>query len=159
MADRGTRATDDDIGAPARPARRNVFRIGLNVGMALAVLALSGRWAPAGAAPPFTLIMVDDPGCSYCRKFEAEIGPGYPRTPHGRIAPLLKIRRGSPELQAFGTTNYTPTFILVRGQREVGRITGYPGAEYFYEELASLLDIASQSWRQPQTEDRSPGRT
>ena len=34
---------------------------------------------------------------------------------------------------------YTPTFILVRRNEELGRITGYPGAEYFYAELDSLL--------------------
>ncbi|MBL3206218.1 thioredoxin family protein, partial [Klebsiella pneumoniae] len=37
---------------------------------------------------------------------------------------------------------YTPTFILVDGGREIGRIEGYPGADFFWgllERLAQRL--------------------
>ncbi|MBX9926806.1 MAG: hypothetical protein K2Y05_10650 [Hyphomicrobiaceae bacterium] len=94
------------------------------------------------SSTPFALIMVDDPACRFCRKFDAEVGPGYPMTREGRTAPLVKIRRGSPELLALdlAPATYTPTFILVRGRTEIGRITGYPGADFFYEELDTLLE-------------------
>lgn len=98
---------------------------------------------------PFALIMVDDPACRFCRKFDAEVGPGYPATRQGRIAPLIKLRRDSYELGALGLAPavYTPTFILMRGKREVGRMMGYPGAEYFFEELDVLIERAGATFQ------------
>lgn len=101
---------------------------------ALAVLP-GGALAQSG----LILLMVDDENCRYCRKFDAEIGGGYSRSPQGRIAPLQKVRRQSRELQPFNPVIYTPTFLLVRRGEELGRITGYPGFEYFYPELDLLL--------------------
>lgn len=118
--------------------------------LALICVGLSAIAPAAGrTGSPLALIMVDDPSCRYCRKFEAEVEPGYSTSPFGRIAPLVKLRRGSPELKALGgaPANYTPTFILVRDRRELGRITGYPGAGHFYEELGSLLDAVGESHR------------
>ena len=113
-------------------SRRAVVAGGIAGGLAVWI-------GPASAATGITLIMVDDPNCSYCRKFEAEIGPRYPKTAEGRFAPLFKIRRKSRELSAFNPVIYTPTFLLVRGTEEVGRIIGYPGADYFFPELDQLL--------------------
>lgn len=101
-----------------------------------AMCALPAR---AFASDKIGLIMVDEPGCSYCRKFDAEVGGSYNRTTQGRFAPLVKVRRKARELSSFNPVIYTPTFILVRRSEELGRITGYPGAENFYAELDSLL--------------------
>ncbi len=106
-------------------------------------LPLSVVWLlPSTAAADMSalaLIMVDDPNCSYCRKFDAEIGKGYPRSRYAAAAPLVRIRRKSPELKAYNPVIYTPTFLLVRRDQELGRITGYPGVEYFFAELDGLL--------------------
>jgi len=108
-----------------------------------ALLAAGVAGGPSVAAGGgLTLIMVDEPGCQYCRKFDAEIGRGYPRTAEGRFAPLVRVRRKSPELARLNPVIYTPTFILTRRGEELGRITGYPGAEYFYAELEELLSKA-----------------
>jgi hypothetical protein len=99
-------------------------------------------WAtPGAAADPsaLKLLMVDEPGCRYCRLFDAEIGGRYPKTAEGRFAPLVKVRRKSPELAGLNPVIYTPTFILVRRREELGRITGYPGQTYFFPELDQLL--------------------
>lgn len=89
-----------------------------------------------------TLIMVDDPACQYCRRWNKEVGAGYARTPEGRAAPLKRVGRNSKALSGFAPVVYTPTFILVREGREVGRITGYPGQFFFWEELTALLASA-----------------
>ncbi len=104
--------------------------------------------AAEAAAAQFALIMVDDPACHYCRKFDAEVGPGYPKSREGRIAPLIKIGRGSYELRALelAPATYTPTFILMRGKKEAGRITGYSGAVFFYEELGALLERSGSTF-------------
>ena len=96
------------------------------------------------AAPPSTveLVMVEETGCRFCRKWDADVGPAYLSSPEGRFAPLKRVKRGAPEIAGFAPATYTPTFILVRDQTELGRITGYPGASFFWEELAPLLQAA-----------------
>ncbi len=91
------------------------------------------------------LIMVDDPACTYCKRWHRDVGGGYGRTAEGRAAPLQRVGRDAKVLRNFAAVVYTPTFILVRDGRELGRITGYPGQFYFWEELASLMSSAGIS--------------
>jgi len=46
---------------------------------------------------------------------------------------------------------YTPTFVLTEGDREIGRIVGYPGADFFWALLADLL--AKTTYRTPAQDD------
>ena len=117
------------------PIARRAF---LGLGGAALLIASVDR-AKAAGSDRLTLIMVDEINCSYCRKFDAEIGRGYNRTAEGQFAPLVKIRRKARELAGFNPVIYTPTFLLVRRDEELGRITGYPGSDFFYPELDQLL--------------------
>lgn len=109
-----------------------------------------GATEPAAAQQPVTvaraqiatLIMVDDPGCHYCRRWNKEVGGGYHRTAEGRAAPLQRVSRHSKALAQFAPVIYTPTFILAQNGRELGRITGYPGQLYFWEELSQMMSSA-----------------
>ncbi len=85
------------------------------------------------------LIMVDDVGCSYCRKWDEEVGVAYPQSAEGRLAPLERRPKRHTDLHAYEPLAYTPTFLLVRDGREIGRIVGYPGADFFWGELSQLL--------------------
>jgi hypothetical protein len=111
----------------------------------------AGYAAEAAAAPrpltlahtqSATLIMVDDPACHYCRRWNKEVGGGYHRTAEGRAAPLKRVSRDSKALAQFAPVIYTPTFILAQNGRELGRITGYPGQLYFWEELSQMMSSA-----------------
>ena len=112
-----------------------------NARMALAATAL----AAAALATPLCaaeLVMFEDKGCSYCRRWNAEVGPGYPHTDEGKRAPLrrMDIRAKLPEaLMLDRPITVTPTFVLVEHDREVGRLTGYAGAEFFYELLGDVM--------------------
>ena len=102
-------------------------------------LVLAAFALPAQAAE---LIMFDDPTCIYCKKWLSEVGPGYPRSVEGRRAPLRRVQiRDQARLGvAFKTPiTATPTFVLAEAGREVGRITGYPGPDYFYPMLDEVL--------------------
>ncbi|MDX2309433.1 MAG: DsbA family protein [Hyphomicrobium sp.] len=110
-------------------------------------LILASGGARAASKSSLQLVMVDDPACHYCRKWQKDVGGGYGRSAEGRLAPLVKIRRGSPRLVGLNPVVYTPTFLLMRGGHEVGRITGYPGQFYFWEELADLLRQAGHEPR------------
>jgi hypothetical protein len=86
--------------------------------------------------------MFDDPGCVWCRRWTAEIGPGYPRTPEGRQAPLRRIPirdQANAGVALASRINATPTFVLVEDGQEVGRIAGYSGSDFFYPMLDELL--------------------
>ncbi len=118
----------------------------LSACLLLAGLCLGGG-ASHGARPAVSdvrLIMVEEAGCRFCRKWDTEIAPGYARSAEGRFAPLKRVRRGAPELARLAPIVFTPTFVVVRSGsgEEVGRITGYPGADYFYGELAPILAVA-----------------
>lgn len=115
---------------------------GLQVLGALLALLVALPGLRAGEPEPARLLMVEEPGCRFCMRWDADVGGAYAKSAEARLAPLVRIRRNAPELEGLKPAVYTPTFILVKGTREVGRITGYPGASFFWEELGQLLEEA-----------------
>lgn len=103
------------------------------------LLLLSVLRAGAQGESGVTLLMVEQPGCRFCRMFDAEIGLSYEANAEARFAPLTRVRRGAREIADFAPVVYTPTFIVVRGGQEIGRISGYPGPAYFWSELREIL--------------------
>lgn len=89
------------------------------------------------------LLMIEDTGCVYCERFNREIAPAYAKTDEGRSAPLRRIQLNDAwpdDLQAVKPARFTPTFILVDQGREIDRLAGYPGDEYFWFLLGQMLD-------------------
>ena len=87
--------------------------------------------------------MLEEQGCSWCETWDREIGPIYPKTEEARRAPLRRvdIHERLPSDLAFLTKgSYTPTFILVDKGREIGRIRGYPGEDFFWGLLGLLIE-------------------
>jgi thioredoxin-related protein len=95
--------------------------------------------------------MVEELGCVYCARWHAEVGPAYANSVEGRFAPLRRVRIGAAEIGHLQGLRYTPTFVLVEGAREIGRITGYPGADFFWGLLAELL--AKTNFKAPAVDD------
>lgn len=106
--------------------------------LASLVLAL-GVTLPAPAAE---LVMVERHGCHWCERWNAEIAPIYPKTEEGRRAPLRRVDiKALPDDVALASPPvFTPTFVLVEEGRELGRIEGYAGDEFFWFLLTQLLD-------------------
>lgn len=94
---------------------------------------------PAAAAD---LVMVEQQGCHSCQRWDAEIGHIYPKTDEAERAPLRRVDlRDLPQDIAFASRPvFTPTFVLVEDGRELGRIEGYAGDEFFWFILGELLD-------------------
>ncbi|MCB1357643.1 MAG: thioredoxin family protein [Maritimibacter sp.] len=112
--------------------------------MAAAVSAVLAWAMPAGAGE-LRLIMFDQPGCIYCARWDAEIGPIYPSTDEAQIAPLtrMSIHDDLPEGIALDRPAVlTPTFVLLDDGRESGRLEGYAGDEFFWFLLGELIDGA-----------------
>nr|WP_246100896.1 thioredoxin family protein [Palleronia caenipelagi] len=88
------------------------------------------------------LLMAEEEGCSWCARWNAEIGPIYPKTAEGQNAPLRRfdLRKGQPDYIALkSAVRFTPTFILVKETEEIARIEGYPGEELFWWQLSVML--------------------
>lgn len=102
-------------------------------------LVVGGTSASAGAAE---LLMFESRGCPWCERWRQEVGVAYPKTAEGRRAPLrrldLALARESGVQLAMPVT-ISPTFVLAEKGREIGRITGYPGADFFWALLAELI--------------------
>lgn len=120
------------------------------------VALLAGLLAVAAAALPrpsaaqdWTLVMVEQAGCSYCARWMRDVAPEYPLTPEGRFAPLRRVdlRAPLPEDLSFETRPvFTPTFVLMRDGAEVSRLEGYPGEDFFWGLLGRMLDAADADW-------------
>jgi hypothetical protein len=108
---------------------------GVLAGLALTALLSAG----AGAAE---LMMFRTAGCPWCAKWDQAIGPIYPKTEVGRRAPLRMVNMDKEKGPAVGLARpvrYSPTFVLVDDGREIGRIEGYPGEDFFWGLLENLV--------------------
>jgi thioredoxin-related protein len=102
----------------------------------IASLALAG---PAAAAE---LVMFRSAGCPYCAAWDKAIGPVYPKTDIGKRLPLRPVdleRSRDGKVVLVSPIRFTPTFVLVDSGREMGRIEGYPGEDFFWGLLERLL--------------------
>lgn len=109
---------------------------------AIALLWLAAGPLFSGIADAAELVMFTSKGCPYCIKFEAEVGRVYSQTDEGRLAPLRRVeveRPTPPDLRAIPNDRMTPTFVLLDNGREIGRIRGYAGQDFFYGQLQRLL--------------------
>ena len=85
--------------------------------------------------PDTALVMVTSPSCPWCDAFEEEVGHIYGQTPESVQFPLHRIdyfTKFTASLSGIKSADVTPTFIVIRGYEEIGRIEGYPGDEMFW---------------------------
>lgn len=118
------------------------------LGVALAAALLLILPVRAALAEGWEMLMVEQPGCVYCRIWHAEIGPIYPLSPEGRFAPLRVVRKGDlpDDVTLSKRVAYTPTFVLLSGGQEIARIEGYPGDDLFWSMLGPMLNRAHPDW-------------
>ena len=119
----------------------------LFLALLIALFPVGGRaqgTAPAAApidlaTAPAVLVMIGDPGCPYCARFEREVAPGYQASEDGQLAPLVRRDRRDADIAFIPRVVYSPTFIMLVRGREVGRIVGYAGVDLFWMQLAGLM--------------------
>ncbi len=87
------------------------------------------------------LVMVEQSGCEWCARWDQEIAPIYPKTSEGHFAPLRRVNLHDmpQELELARRVNFTPTFLIVEEDHEIGRLEGYPGEDFFWPLIAQLL--------------------
>ncbi|MFV0515549.1 MAG: hypothetical protein ACK5MY_18200 [Jhaorihella sp.] len=96
---------------------------------------------PAAPVAATELVMVEQPGCAWCERWNSEIAPIYPNTAEGRFAPLRRVDLHAlpGDLHPLRRLTYTPTFLIVEEGRELARLEGYPGEHFFWPLLVGLL--------------------
>ena len=105
----------------------------------IALIVLPWGVTPLGAAE---LLMLEQLGCPWCARFNAEIAPGYPNTDEGRRAPLRRVditQEWPSDLDFVARERFTPTFVLIEDGREIDRLRGYPGDEFFWYLLDQMI--------------------
>ena len=89
------------------------------------------------------LLLLEQPGCVWCARFDAEVALGYPHTVEGRRAPLRRIditQIWPGDLAKILPERLTPTFILVNDAgEEVARLKGYPGDHFIWPMLSAMI--------------------
>ncbi len=108
----------------------------------VALLVCVYSFGVVSAARAAELIMFEEQGCPWCERWRKEIGVAYPSTPEGKRAPLRRIdisQARASGVQLASPVVVSPTFVLADKGREIGRIIGYPGADFFWGLLAELL--------------------
>ncbi len=103
--------------------------------------ALSLAALTALPARAVELVMVEQHGCVYCERWNDEIAPAYPKTNEGAFAPLRRVDISDVDdsVATARAVVFTPTFLLVEDDTELGRLEGYPGPEFFWPLFNRLL--------------------
>lgn len=102
-----------------------------------------GLGAAAPKANAAELLMFEEDWCHWCERWNDEVGVIYGKTDEGRVAPLRRIdihgaRPTGVVLKSI--PQFSPTFVLVHAGREIGRIEGYPGEDFFWGLLNRMLE-------------------
>ncbi len=109
---------------------------------ALFVLVLLTGLLAGAAARAGELVMFEQAYCDWCEAWDAEVGRIYARTDEGKLLPLRRVdihEKRPADLAVIGRVRFTPTFVVMEGGREIGRIQGYPGEDSFYGLLGEII--------------------
>ena len=97
-------------------------------------------------APPnsstLRLLVLEAPGCIYCRVFRRDVAPSYNASQRGKEIPLHYYDLNDIDEEAIGFNSpitIVPTVVLMNGDDEIGRIPGYVGPENFRRSINHLL--------------------
>lgn len=109
------------------------------LGFLAIIMLLSGVFQPALA---LELVMFEQEACEWCEEWDKEVGVVYKKTDEGKLAPLRRVDIFDPmpkDLKKLRNPHFTPTFVLMDKGKEIGRIRGYPGEDFFWGMLGELL--------------------
>ena len=100
------------------------------------------------------LLMIHDPQCPFCKAFMRDVAPEYSVTYQGKALTLRVLDTTIAEdrewiIQAVLSRRIkpfrgTPTFIIYYNGKEVERVEGYGGKEWFYEKLDDAIKKSVQ---------------
>jgi thioredoxin-related protein len=116
----------------------------------LAVVALAGSSGQAGLdidatipkASNLELVVMEAPGCTYCGIFRRDVLPAYEASERAKDVPIrfLDVNDvSSTKIDLETPVDIVPTFVILKDNKEIGRIPGYVGPETFFHTINYLL--------------------
>jgi hypothetical protein len=103
-------------------------------------LRASRAAAPGG---PAVLVMLERQDCPWCRRWHRDVGQqAWDLSDLGRRARLRRVDVGHGLPAEFGLLRnwrFTPTFVLLVGETEIGRIIGYQADLFFWQQAEALM--------------------
>jgi len=107
------------------------------------IFAFTGLGVAApGISAAAELIMFEQDHCEWCEQWDKDIGVVYEKTPEGKMAPLRRVdihAQPPDDIKHIKKGHFTPTFVLHDNGKELGRIRGYPGEDFFWGLLGQML--------------------
>ena len=91
------------------------------------------------------LIVMEAEGCTYCDLFRRDVLPSYQASERAKDMPIrfLDINDATAEeLGLDSPVDIVPTFVVLKDHKEVGRIPGYVGPEFFFHSINHLISSA-----------------
>jgi len=88
------------------------------------------------------MVMFESSACTWCEAWHDEVGVIYDKTPESLVLPLRRVDVDDDipaDLDHIGSIIYTPTFVVLEGGVEIGRILGYPGEDFFWQLLGEIV--------------------
>ncbi len=88
------------------------------------------------------LVYFGSVACAVCDRWDEEVGEVYAKTQESKILPLRHhdVHDDRPDdLKFVRGVVFTPTFVVIEDGKEVGRIVGYMGDFFFWEQVDGLI--------------------
>lgn len=98
------------------------------------------------------LVMFEQRACPWCAEWDRVIGPIYAKSDVARRAPLRRVQKEGPQASEYTLLRpirFTPTFVLIDDGKEIGRIEGYPGEDFFWARAERLIERLPASPQSP----------
>lgn len=101
--------------------------------------------APVAHGSNLELVVMEAPGCTYCTLFRRDVLPSYQASERAKDVPIRFVDINDEAASALGLdgpVDVVPTFVVLQNNKEIGRIPGYTGPEFFFHTMNYLLSSA-----------------
>jgi thioredoxin-related protein len=126
--------------------RRARLAIAVLLALAAAPAAHAVQHFDASVQPAsrMELIVIEVPGCYYCRVFRRNVLPIYESSPHAREVPMRMLDRKAAVARGLAFSrpiDVIPTVVLFRDGKEAARIAGYRPPENLLRYINALISL------------------
>lgn len=98
--------------------------------------------APVPKGAQLELVVIEAPGCDYCDVFRRDVLPTYQASEQAKDVPIRFIDindEAASEVGLNSPVNVVPTFVVLKNNREIGRIPGYTGPDVLFQAIKHLV--------------------
>lgn len=91
------------------------------------------------------LVVFEVDGCVYCSVFRRDVLPSYQLSTQAKDVPIRFVDLNHPDADRIGLDgdiSMVPTVVLLKANREIGRIPGYTGPDNFFQLVKHLISRA-----------------